>query len=1368
MKVNFVIISLLTSFFMFDIGKIFGQSPIWVVGNQFIENDGFNAPQFLPTGPASIDYQGQQAQYAANAWHNPMDGTLMFFIVDGIVYDRDGYYLGSLDEYDLLVINNKMRGISEISIVPDPGNCLRYYIIGSRRDVTGSNPGIPANNPSIPIQELNSELFYAVVNFGLTRENSDLYGSDRTCRYGALELLDDGFNEAYILSLRSLIPNNQKYNSNTEWSGLDFVAVTPKNANGEHYIFYQDRFCVLYSFKLNAQGITFVNNSGIDTKTGAAPNYTLPLQYLDHPSRSELEVIPMTNGSYGVVGTSYQAIQYAGPNGTITEAAPTMYRMNYNANGNPVSGSFLQHQHHVIGALNGVAYIKGIEFSPDQRFIYYTSLNNSALTRSIYCLDANTFTPLILPAMPDASTLAFKNSMIERAGNGALYISHPSGAFELINANNPATATLSANAILPVSITMSGMNYGSNPWWQDRLGLYLLPDQLDYSTLDQYNFVCGDGSADESCYCHYTTYEEKECDNSFVNGVYTVTANATWSPGVNNNPFQSANGVVHFYDNLVIAPGVTLTLNNMTLKFDVDAKLVVSRGAGNASQGARLNVNGTTLTAIDICMDCYMWPGIEAQGYNNILQTAVAQARVNISNNSLVEFAHFGVMSGMISASNTMTTPFNSGALVTCANSTFKDNKHDAMFMPYANNNASSFSNCSFITTNNFKLPNAQYFRVALWNNRGIAFVGCRFENMSAVVNETDFRGVGIASINSNFIVISSLFSPSVPCLFKNMDYGIYTNAFNSGLNYFVLGARFENNIGGVFSRGEVRPILRGNNFFVKNTQNFATPIETYGVYMEGCNRYIIEQNYFTPFQPLTANVSVFGCVIDNSGPFPNTVGFGNHFEALHSGGVTRNVNARLDKKREGLKWLCNEFTNNRENDLWVQTGGTINEIQGNILLGIFPNPATYGSAGNIFNTLNPPQSHFQMDSPIQNVTYMHHYNGEPLMYSNNISLQLTNETVVCGYDVDFPAFTDNDLLDMRAAFEIQKNELNYLSDYGDSNTVILQIMGNYLTPEQRRDLLRQQNSTFSDEVLIRYIQTNPSNQHLYEVLLYNSPLTDKVIHYMMEYSTLPSGMKQQILLIQNGMSEYEIRMQIAQKYDMNMNLIENTIIEKHMLDSLNVNDMQSIIAMYESSPRKDFTDQEILFGLYVDVNDFTKADSINTILKTINTDSEYAFLNDLSLLSLSDDLFEQLLSDSTLVQQLELLTEHENEVYAIRAKAILSGYLGYFFPYVPFAGDRSGRIPKYTYDGTPIEIITIFPNPTTDNFFIVFDENADVSLQREARIYDLAGNLQFTRSFDDNAYVLEINSENMTQGMYIVVISANGVDVGTYKVAVR
>jgi hypothetical protein len=183
-----------------------------------------------------------------------------------------------------------------------------------------------------------------------------------------------------------------------------------------------------------------------------------------------------------------------------------------------------------------------------------------------------------------------------------------------------------------------------------------------------------------------------------------------------------------------------------------------------------------------------------------------------------------------------------------------------------------------------------------------------------------------------------------------------------------------------------------------------------------------------------------------------------------------------------------------------------------------------------------------------------------------------------------------------------------------------------------------------------------------------------------------------------------------------------------------------------------------------------TQADSLNTILKSINTDQEYAILNDLAVAAIPTDYYTVIYDDSLLIAQLEDMAYNSDYMYAYPARAILSGVLGYKFEY-PIDEEfenRSAILPSYKYDGTPIEIITIFPNPTTDNFFIVFDENADVSQNREARVYDLAGNLQFTRSFDDNAYVLEINTDNMTKGMYIVVISANGTDIGTYKVAVR
>jgi hypothetical protein len=94
----------------------FAQSSIWVVGNRRVE---FSFANPLPIGPnSSIDYAGQQANASANAYHNPVSGELLFFIVDGIIYDKDGYII------DDLIANSasgeNILGFAETVIVPDP------------------------------------------------------------------------------------------------------------------------------------------------------------------------------------------------------------------------------------------------------------------------------------------------------------------------------------------------------------------------------------------------------------------------------------------------------------------------------------------------------------------------------------------------------------------------------------------------------------------------------------------------------------------------------------------------------------------------------------------------------------------------------------------------------------------------------------------------------------------------------------------------------------------------------------------------------------------------------------------------------------------------------------------------------------------------------------------------------------------------------------------------------------------------------------------------------------------------------------------------------------------------------------------------
>ena len=102
----------------------YSQNPLWIIGNQFQDwPNGYNDD--LPTGPNSfLHYQGQSAQYASNAYHNPVTGELLFFVVDHKIYDHDGHLIDWIMGSGASFCN----GRSEIGIVADPGNCTAYYI----------------------------------------------------------------------------------------------------------------------------------------------------------------------------------------------------------------------------------------------------------------------------------------------------------------------------------------------------------------------------------------------------------------------------------------------------------------------------------------------------------------------------------------------------------------------------------------------------------------------------------------------------------------------------------------------------------------------------------------------------------------------------------------------------------------------------------------------------------------------------------------------------------------------------------------------------------------------------------------------------------------------------------------------------------------------------------------------------------------------------------------------------------------------------------------------------------------------------------------------------------------------------------------
>src|SRR5690554_2753552 len=115
----------------FQLGLL-AQNPGWILPPLYkADMDDPYPPTSLPTVPTSeIGYYGDPATTVSNSMVDA-NGDLLFFIVDGMVYDKEGYSMRSLND----VINSNMGliGTAEVAIAPVPGNCSQYYILLSGR-----------------------------------------------------------------------------------------------------------------------------------------------------------------------------------------------------------------------------------------------------------------------------------------------------------------------------------------------------------------------------------------------------------------------------------------------------------------------------------------------------------------------------------------------------------------------------------------------------------------------------------------------------------------------------------------------------------------------------------------------------------------------------------------------------------------------------------------------------------------------------------------------------------------------------------------------------------------------------------------------------------------------------------------------------------------------------------------------------------------------------------------------------------------------------------------------------------------------------------------------------------------------------------
>jgi hypothetical protein len=333
-------------------------------------------------------------------------------------------------------------------------------------------------------------------------------------------------------------------------------------------------------------------------------------------------------------------------------------------------------------------------------------------------------------------------------------------------------------------------------------------------------------------------------------------------------------------NDLEIPATTTLTISS-NVYLSEELKIIVM-------PGGKLVLDGGLLT--NSCGDT--WQGIEVWGNPNASQIPANQGWLVITNGGKIENAEVAVRVGSEDHSN------YGGGMVFAYKAEFLNNGIGVWFDPYTytNNNMSYFTESNFDYTKTIN-GEATFTHVKLNNVLYVDFTQCSFNNNS----NNDHTGYGIESFNSIFQVDGTASPSNLDSEFANLNYGIYATASTSTRFADIQHTMFSDNFKGVYLSAMTNALVKECEFEVNTA--FATD-GGYGLYLDNCTAYTIEENQFTGNS--TSRIGV-GLIVHNSGSDANEV-YRNWFTNLQMGISAQERNRSILGKPSGLQILCCEF----------------------------------------------------------------------------------------------------------------------------------------------------------------------------------------------------------------------------------------------------------------------------------------------------------------------------------------------------------------------------------------------------------------------------------------------------------------------------
>lgn len=502
----------------------------------------------------------------------------------------------------------------------------------------------------------------------------------------------------------------------------------------------------------------------------------------------------------------------------------------------------------------------------------------------------------------------------------------------------------------------------------------------------------------------------------------------------------------------------------------------------------------------------------------------------------------------------------------------------------------------------------------------------------------------------------------------------------------------------------------------------------------------------------------------------------------LKIGGQSQNVNAPSQnglpyKKGTGLKWQCNNFESNINAADIALTSGGIDIDQGHSL-GVNPQGLPYEFAGarNLFSH-DDLVSEFDIavnltnTDPFNYVYYIDQAITEPLnpIYTNQMVTKsvVSYSNVYFNYEQSCPNKVKpfgTIVIGVSSGPKNKQLEIDEKNNFlaATNQQIMLDAIGT-MSNGQLRNLLISNSPYVSDEVLVSYIESNPPNGHLLQVLFNNGPLSQTVLDALNANNALPGFWLNILSNYFEGTSPYnqvlnEIDYMIAEKNY----LIDDAIGYFLLIDSTSVNPIDSVIDILSQENNK--LREQQLVDAYIYKKQLSVAETKKTALEQtygvdnftklaterINNTYGYCIITNIDTNSTSKAIVEGIATNTT------------DKANADKAKCYLYDFLDTDSINIIIEDliiDGMVKSMAVDYSETSINIekedeslfeMTVYPNPTSDfvnvNISGLNDESNSVF-----EIVSVSGKVVYTQKATNT--IANVDVSKLPKGMYFILV---------------